>query len=266
MNYYKRHIGDYAAATRHLSMIEHGAYTMLLDVYYTSEQALPADVKLAARKAGARTKDETAAVEAVLQEFFELEDDGWHQKRCDVEIAAMQVKQELNKAIGKMGGRPKKKPGDPPKENPDGFQDETQTVSGSEDFSNQNITQATSHKPIANISPNGDGENGAAVVHDCPQQEIIEAYHRLIPSGRQVREWTPARGAALRARWREKPARQKLAWWERFFAYVAASDFLTGKTCTPGRKPFEVSLDWLVKAENMAKVIEGAYENEKVAA
>ena len=53
MNYYKRHIGDYAAATRHLSMLEHGAYTMLLDVYYTSEQPLPADPKKAARKAGA---------------------------------------------------------------------------------------------------------------------------------------------------------------------------------------------------------------------
>lgn len=112
---------------------------------------------------------------------------------------------------------------------------------------------------------NEDGENDSAVL-PCPQQEIIEAYHRLVPSGRQVREWTPARSAVLRTRWREKPQRQKLEWWERFFAYVAASDFLTGKTSTPGRKPFEVSLDWLVKAENMAKVIEGAYENEKEAA
>lgn len=266
MNYYKRHIGDYAAATRHLSMLEHGAYTMLLDTYYTSEIPLPVDVKQAARKAGARAKDEIAAVETILNEFFTLEEDGWHQRRCDVEIAAMQVKQEQNKAIGKLGGRPKKNPSHPPKENPDGFQEETQTVSGNEDSSNQNITQATSHKPLANISPNGDGENGAAVVHDCPQQEIIEAYHRLLPSGRQIREWTPARAASLRARWREKPARQKLEWWERFFAYVATSDFLTGKTNTPGRKPFEVSLDWLVKAENMAKVIEGAYENERQAA
>lgn len=117
-------------------------------------------------------------------------------------------------------------------------------------------------------SPDGDGgtSDDADGADNCPQQKIIEAYHRLLPSGRQVREWTPARGKALRTRWREKPQRQKLEWWERFFAYVAASDFLTGKTSTPGRKPFEVSLDWLVKAENMAKVIEGAYENEKEAA
>jgi len=86
MNYYKRHIGDYAAATRHLSMLEHGAYTMLLDVYYTSEQPLPADIKKAARKAGARSKDEVAAVEMVLGEFFTLQADGWHSARCDAEI------------------------------------------------------------------------------------------------------------------------------------------------------------------------------------
>lgn len=125
----------------------------------------------------------------------------------------------------------------------------------------------TDSSPI-NTSPIGDGgtSDDADGADNCPQQKIIEAYHRLLPSGRQVREWTPARGKALRTRWREKPQRQKLEWWERFFAYVSASDFLTGRTCTPGRKPFLVSLDWLVKAENMAKVIEGAYENEREAA
>lgn len=112
-------------------------------------------------------------------------------------------------------------------------------------------------------SPIGDGDKSAEadVVDPCPQQEIIALYHRLLPTGRQVREWTPARAQALRARWREKAKRQNLEWWERFFGYVAESDFLTGKVHTPGRKPFELSLDWLVKAENMAKVIEGAYQN-----
>lgn len=119
-------------------------------------------------------------------------------------------------------------------------------------------------------SPIGDGDKSADadVVDRCPQQEIIDLYHRMLPTARQVREWTPARAQALRARWREKPKRQNLGWWEKFFGYVAESDFLTGKVHTPGRKPFELSLDWLVKAENMAKVIEGAYQNEaeKVAA
>lgn len=118
-------------------------------------------------------------------------------------------------------------------------------------------------------SPDGEGDKpaGAGVVDPCPHQQIIDAYHRILPMGRQVREWTPARAAALRSRWRDNPKRQSVEWWERFFGYVAKSDFLTGKTQSGDRRPFEVSLDWLVKSENMAKVIEGAYhEAEKEAA
>ena len=33
MNYYKRHIGDYAAKAGHLSPLEHGVYTLLIDAY-----------------------------------------------------------------------------------------------------------------------------------------------------------------------------------------------------------------------------------------
>lgn len=141
------------------------------------------------------------------------------------------------------------------------LQDRNPSETVSEPFRNQKQEQKQEYS-----SPNGDGDKSEAsdVVDPCPHQQIIELYHRHLPMGRQVREWTPARSQALRARWREKPKRQSLEWWERFFAYVAESDFLTGKTATPGRKPFEVSLDWLVKAENMAKVIEGAYQNAPV--
>jgi hypothetical protein len=131
----------------------------------------------------------------------------------------------------------------------------------------QSAEHSIAPSPSPSPSPTLDmGKTAGAVVADCPQQQIIDLYHRLLPMGRQVRDWTPARAASLRARWRDKPARQKLEWWERFFGYVAESDFLTGKVHTPGRKPFELSLDWLVKSENMAKVIEGAYENEREAA
>lgn len=144
MNYYKRHIGDYAAATRHLSMLEHGAYTMLLDTYYTTEQALPADIKAAARKAGARSKEEIAAVEVVLTEFFLLQPDGWHSARCDAEISAYQQKAETNRVVGGRGGRPKK----PPKNNPDGFDLETQTVSENDVLRNHPGTLTTNHQPL----------------------------------------------------------------------------------------------------------------------
>lgn len=139
MNYYKRHIGDYMKDASHLSLLEHGVFMRLLDVYYTREAAIPADQ--AARLVGARSKEEREALQVVVGEFFKLVDGAYVQARCDREILAMQAKQETNRVIGQRGGRPKKKPTD----NPDGFQTETQTVSRN----NPDVTQATSHKPIA---------------------------------------------------------------------------------------------------------------------
>lgn len=87
MRHFAHHIGDYAAATAHLSFVEDAAYHRLLRLYYRDERALPSEVAACQRLVGARTKDERAAVETVLREFFTLDDDGWHQTRADGEIA-----------------------------------------------------------------------------------------------------------------------------------------------------------------------------------
>lgn len=87
MNYFEHHIGDYAEATAHLSFVEDAAYSRLIRKYYAKELPLPAEIKAAQRLVGARTKEECAAVETVLREFFVLQADGWHQDRCDEVIA-----------------------------------------------------------------------------------------------------------------------------------------------------------------------------------
>lgn len=91
MNYYERHIGDYLKDTAHLSLLEHGVYTRLMDVYYTREGSIPAAE--AARLVGARSKDEREALAAVLAEFFVLADGAHQQDRCEREIARFQDKQ-----------------------------------------------------------------------------------------------------------------------------------------------------------------------------
>lgn len=93
MNYYEHHIGDYAEATAHLTFIEDAAYSRIIRKYYATERPMPADVKAVQRLVGARTKEEREAVESVLQEFFELEVDGWHQRRCDADLQRYIVKQ-----------------------------------------------------------------------------------------------------------------------------------------------------------------------------
>lgn len=98
MNYYEHHIGDYAQATAHLSFVEDAAYSRLIRKYYAEEKPLPADLKAVQRLVGARTKEERQAVSDILDEFFDLEADGWHNKRCDAEIARYRGKQDKARA------------------------------------------------------------------------------------------------------------------------------------------------------------------------
>lgn len=99
MNFYKHHIGDYAAATAHLSFTEDAAYTRLLRIYYRDERPLPVEIRAVQRLVGARMPEEQEAVETVLREFFRLTDDGWHNKRCDEEIAKAQEQAATNRRI-----------------------------------------------------------------------------------------------------------------------------------------------------------------------
>lgn len=127
------------------------------------------------------------------------------------------------------------------------------------------LTMQFSNAPSPDPSPDPNEDMAAKPPVDgnaadpCPHQEIIDLYHRLLPMGRQVRVWGDARKRKLRARWREEPKRQNLEWWERFFAYIAGSPFLTGKVHDAKRQPFEIGLDWIVAPENFAKIIEGKY-------
>ena len=93
MNFYPFHIGDYASATRHLSWDEDAAYRRMLDVYYTSERALPAEVKKLFRLVMAASKAQRDAVQSVLDEFFELTEAGWINSRADFELASMRERQ-----------------------------------------------------------------------------------------------------------------------------------------------------------------------------
>jgi uncharacterized protein YdaU (DUF1376 family) len=92
MHYYTWHPGDFIRDTSHLSPTEECFYRRLLDSYYATERALPGDATLVSRLARAGNLSEKRAVATVLKEFFELRDDGYHNKRADAEIAKFQAK------------------------------------------------------------------------------------------------------------------------------------------------------------------------------
>ncbi len=87
--YYKFYPGDYARDTRHLSMMQHGAYRLLIDMYMDTGKPLPNDLPFLYRWLRAESLEEKAAIEFVLTEFFELSTGkvlGWKHGRCDKEL------------------------------------------------------------------------------------------------------------------------------------------------------------------------------------
>lgn len=100
MHYYKRNLGDYAKKAGRLSMLEHGAYTLLMDAIYDREVFPTLDEAL--DWAWARDDAEIAAVKFVLSKFFELQDDGRYvQKRIQDELADYKAKAKTNTRIAK---------------------------------------------------------------------------------------------------------------------------------------------------------------------
>lgn len=110
--------------------------------------------------------------------------------------------------------------------------------------------------------PDGMDGGSTPAAPACPHDDIIAAYHELLPTCPQVREWHKTRQGLLKSRWREDPKRQTLEWWRKYFAYVAESDFLTGRAePRKGSPPFVATLEWLLRPTNFANVREGKYHN-----
>lgn len=99
MNFYPFHIGDYAAHTRNLSLLEDLAYRRLLDAYYLAEHPFNGSTTDVAREIGMR--DQVAEVEYILGKFFELDGDVWRNKRADKEIERYREKLEQASRAGK---------------------------------------------------------------------------------------------------------------------------------------------------------------------
>jgi uncharacterized protein YdaU (DUF1376 family) len=98
MHYYKRNLGDYAKKAGRLTMLQHGAYTLLIDscydreVFPTLEQAL--------EWTWASTEAEVEAVKFVLSRFFVLDKEGCYvQDRILEELLHYHKNADTNKRI-----------------------------------------------------------------------------------------------------------------------------------------------------------------------
>jgi len=179
MNYYQHHIGDYAAATAYLSLIEDAIYTRLLRVYYRDEKPLPADSATVAWLIGLRTRKEKETLGRLLPQFFTLHEDGWHNNRADEEIAAYHNKQTTAQENGKKGGRPKKP--EEPVTNPSGNPEQTQQKPSSN-------PEETQTKPSINPEETGSKANQEPITIN---QEPIKAKSKTSHATREREEAKP---------------------------------------------------------------------------
>ena len=97
MHYFKRNIGDYHKKAGRLTILEHGAYTLLLDACYDRERFPTMDEAI--DWCWARSPEEVTAVTFVLSKFFELDDGRYVQARIQDEINAYHSMALKNKEI-----------------------------------------------------------------------------------------------------------------------------------------------------------------------
>jgi len=155
VNYYPRYPGDYLAKTLDLTMVEDGAYTRLLDWYYSNERPITHERRYVVSRA--TTSAERQAVDTVLTTFFERDGEFWRHERADEEIAKAAPRIQSAKSNGSKGGRPKKNPVGSPPENPVGSKNRNPTGNPDE-TQPQSSPEPTPERDTENHHQQGGGE------------------------------------------------------------------------------------------------------------
>jgi len=97
MHYYKKNIGDYFKKAGRLSMLQHGAYTLLIDTCYDREQFPTRDQAI--EWTWASSPEEICAVDFVLHKFFVVRDSIFVQTRIEEELEKYHEISSINKQI-----------------------------------------------------------------------------------------------------------------------------------------------------------------------
>jgi uncharacterized protein YdaU (DUF1376 family) len=105
VNYFELHVGDYQRKTAHLSLAEHGAYSLMLQIFYATERPLPSDRKNLYRLLRAVSNSERSAIDSVVSQFWRESDGGLLNSRAEEVIEKYRLWVAQQQANGKRGGR-----------------------------------------------------------------------------------------------------------------------------------------------------------------
>jgi len=90
-------------------------------------------------------------------------------------------------------------------------------------------------------------------------EQVRLEWNQVCTDQRKCQKIGPARKRAIVARW--KSGLQNIQQWRHLFKAVHASDYLNGRNQKNGR-PSWFSFDWVLKENNMQKILEGNYGND----
>ena len=122
------------------------------------------------------------------------------------------------------------------------------------DFTDVKSSQRGDKSPL--LSP--EATKRAPTKASVPYDEIVSLYHEILPELPRVKLLTDKRKAWIKTRWNEDPQRQDLQWWREYFESVRDQAHLMGDN----DRGWKADLEFLVKADKMARVLEKSYQRE----
>lgn len=236
LQWYPKYPGDYARKTKGLSMLEHGAFNLLLDHYYSTGHALHIqstsnadlihDHSRLYRICFAHTQQERDAVDYVLENFFEYRDGSYFNSRAEDTILKQNEKhtkrsQAANKRWNKQSICNASAKHEQPEPEPDSIKREDKSSLSSESL-----------KEAVKIWNEMAGKCGLA----------------------QVQKLTDQRKSKLKARLNSCNG---LEGWGLAVEKVSKSGFLLGDT------GWRADFDFMLQEKSFTKLMEGAYDNDK---
>ena len=150
---------------------------------------------------------------------------------------------------------------------PDGYQMDTQDRLGKDRIGKDRIEYTSdSDEPEPPVYENGNEvscdespqtpqASNPVTREKVPYQEIVDMFNSLCPSYPSVRTLSDARKRAIRARMKSYSIED----FKTLFEKAEASSFLKGGS----DRNWSANFDWLIKDSNMAKVLDGNYDNRQ---
>ncbi len=256
--------GDYRRDTQHLSMLEHGAYCLMLMHCWDQKGPLPLDERRIFGICNARSNEEMGAVRHVLGEFFTRMDDGWYNRRMQLEIERAEAVSSKRSDAGKRGYEAKAK-----------SLVKKAIQANARQVLSKSLASASTPTPTLTPTPTPtelplshsvDTDPPLRGLPACPVEKIIEIWNATVGNagGQRAINLSAKRRAMIASRWREvAPAtvEEGIKWFEDLFrVHVAPSKFATGRKPGKDGNAWRIGINNVMRSElQLDEIAEGKY-------